>query len=118
MKEIELIVAIPCSRSIEFIGLSEIIRIEALQNYCKIITKNSASLVSSINIGRYRKLLDEFDFSSPHKSHLVNKNAIVRYVKSGELEMADGSSVPVSRRRREAFLDELFQRNELLTLDG
>jgi len=44
-----------------------------------------------------------------HHSHIVNLNAITRYIKGegGYLVMADGSTVDVSRSRKELLIQKL-----------
>jgi two-component system LytT family response regulator len=52
-------------------------------------------------------MLEPYGFFSIHKSHLVNIRQITRYLKNGVVEMSDGSEVPVSRRKREEFVEKV-----------
>jgi two-component system LytT family response regulator len=54
-------------------------------------------------------MLGEHAFVRVHNSHIVNVNAITRYVKGegGYLIMSDGSSVDVSRSRKELLMQKL-----------
>jgi two-component system LytT family response regulator len=55
------------------------------------------------------ELLDDHSFLRVHHSHIVNLNAITRYVKGegGYLIMNDGSNVDVSRSRKELLIQKL-----------
>jgi len=93
-------ITIPCSRTFEFIRLQDIIRFEGLQNYTKVFLKDGQSLISTNNIGVYKKQLTTLGFYCCHKSHLINEAHIARYHKDGIVQLSDDSSVPVSRRKR------------------
>ncbi|HHH52031.1 MAG TPA: LytTR family transcriptional regulator, partial [Bacteroidetes bacterium] len=66
---------------------------------------NRKRMVSSYSIGKFRKLLDNHNFFSPHKSHLINMNHVKKYLREGVIEMIDGSSVPVAKRKKSEFLE-------------
>lgn len=54
-------------------------------------------------------MLADRAFVRVHNSHLVNVNAITRYVKGegGYLVMSDGATVDVSRSRKEVLMQRL-----------
>ena len=101
-------VVIPCCKSYEFVFLKDIIRCEGLQNYTRIYLVDGSSIVSSINIGSYKKTLKQHNFFNCHKSHLINNEHILRYHKDGEVEMVDESRIPVARRRKDIFFSEII----------
>jgi len=80
-------VAIPCSKTVEFIELDKIIRLEGLQNYTRIFLSDGIKLISSKNLGSYKASLESKGFFSSHKSHIINVNHIVRYHKEGYVQM-------------------------------
>ncbi|MFK7775082.1 MAG: LytR/AlgR family response regulator transcription factor [Saprospiraceae bacterium] len=100
-------IGIPTSRGLEFVETGTIIRCEGVQRCTKLILKENKSILSSYNLGEFRKLLEAYHFYSPHKSHLISLNHIVRYDKEGTIEMTDGVAVPVARRRRQDFLEKM-----------
>lgn len=102
-------IALASTDSYEFIKISDIIRCEGWQKYTKIHLANGNTIVSSYNIGVYKSQLENYDFYSCHKSHLINKNLISKYLKEGSVIMTDGSNVPVSRRKREEFLEQIIK---------
>ena len=103
----EDVVGIPTIEGFEFIPINEILRFEGLQKCTRVITKDKSDIVSSYNIGEFRKLLRDFSFFSPHKSHLINLSYIRKYHREGSIRMVDGSSVPVAKRKKGEFLDQI-----------
>jgi len=56
-----------------------------------------------------KDLLNNHNFYSIHKSHLVNIDEITSYQKDGTLVLSDGSEVPVARRRRQQFVETIIK---------
>lgn len=100
-------IGIPTSRGLDFVETGNIIRCEGIQRCTKVVLKNSKSIISSYNLGEFRKLLESYNFYAPHKSHLISLNHIIRYDREGTIEMSDGEIVPVARRRRQEFLEKM-----------
>jgi two-component system, LytTR family, response regulator len=100
-------IGIPTESGLEFVPTDEIVRCEGFQKYTKVHTLSEKEILSSYNIGEFRKLLENYGFFSAHKSHLINMLHIKRYDKEGTVSMIDGSNVPVSRRKKQEFLDLL-----------
>jgi len=100
-------IGIPTMEGFEFISVKEIIRCEGYQKCTRVITDQKTNIVSSYNIGEFRKLLESYGFFAPHKSHLINLKKVRRYNKEGTITMLDNSFVPVSRRRKQEFLMSL-----------
>ncbi len=99
------LIGIPTMQGFDFLRIDAIIRCEGLQKCTQVVTLERSNIVSSYNLGEFRKLLEPFGFFSPHKSHLINLNRIKKYLKEGSVIMTDGSRVPVSRRRKSEFLN-------------
>ena len=100
-------IGIPTNRGLEFVEIGNIIRCEGAQSYTNVLLGNNKKILSSYNLGEFRKLLEPYQFYAPHKSHLVSISHIVRYDKEGTIEMVDGEIVPVARRRRQEFLEKM-----------
>lgn len=100
-------IGIPTEAGLEFVPTDEIVRCEGFQKYTKVHTLDMKETLSSYNIGEFRKLLENYGFFAIHKSHLINMLHIKRYDKEGTVVMIDGSFVPVSRRKKQEFLDML-----------
>lgn len=97
-------IGIPSVDGYEFIKISDIVRCEGLQKCTRVILSNKNNIISSYNIGEFRKKLEPYGFFATHKSHLINLNAVQKYHKEGSITMIDHSTVPVSRRRKSDFL--------------
>lgn len=101
----KLRLAIPSMTAVEFVKVSTIIRIEGMEKLTGIYIQERKRMVSSYNIGEFRKLLANHNFYSPHRSHFINMDHIKKYYKEGVIEMVDGSTVPVSKRKKSEFLE-------------
>lgn len=108
-------IVIPCSDSYEFVTLSQVIRIEGLQNYSRVFLQDGSMLICTCNIGLLKKKLSGQGFVSCHKSHLINESHIVRYAKEGYVQMADESCVPVSRRQKAIFIEQVINKYDIRT---
>lgn len=100
-------IGIPTMYGLEFLKLDEIIRCEGLQKCTKVVNSEGQNIISSYNIGEFLKLLQPFGFFAVHKSHLINLSKIKKYMKEGTITMDDNSVVPIARRRKQEFLDQL-----------
>ncbi len=75
---------------------------------------NGKIVVSSVSLGTFSRTLCSYGFFHCHKSHLINCSQIQKYLKVGEVEMSDGTTVPVSRRRKEIFQECVIDKMDLL----
>ncbi len=101
---LEELIGIPTIEGYEFVPVRNIIRCEGMQKCTRIITVDKTDMISSYNIGKFKKLLDQYGFYSPHKSHLINLNMVRKYHKEGSIFMLNGSWIPVAKRRKKDFL--------------
>ncbi|MCI5083248.1 MAG: LytTR family DNA-binding domain-containing protein [Saprospiraceae bacterium] len=101
-------IAIPGGSTYDFVKVSDIIRCEGWQKYTKIHLLDGSCIVSSYNIGVFKKMLESYEFFSTHKSHLINTKLISKYLKEGFVVMEDQSEVPISRRKRDEFLSKVL----------
>ncbi len=103
----EDLIGVPTIEGYEFISIHNILRCEGLQKCTRIVTKDRSDIVSSYNLGEFKKLLEPYDFFLPHKSYLVNLDYLKKYCKGGFIHMMDGGCVPVAKRMKNAFLDRI-----------
>ncbi len=101
------VIGIPTIEGYEFIPVKDIIRCEGMQKCTRIITVDKTDMISSYNLGEFRKLLDRYGFYSPHKSHLINLNMVRKYHREGSIYMLNGSCVPVAKRKKKEFLKQI-----------
>lgn len=102
-------VAIPGASAFDFVELKDIVHCEGWQKYTKVHLSDGSTIVSSYNLGIFKDMLIPYGFFSTHKSHLINRNHVVKYLKEGELVMSNGTEVPVARRRKEEFLNTIMK---------
>lgn len=96
-------VAIPTMEGLEFVDLNNIIRCQAEGNYTKIFLKDGKDIFISKTLKQVEGIINSELFIRPHSSHYVNMNFIKKYHKGvgGQLELEDGTILPVSRHRKD-----------------
>ncbi len=104
-KKTDVLVGIPTLDGFDFFFVREIIRCEGLQKCTRIVTTTKTDIISSYNIGEFRKMLERHQFFSPHKSHLINLGFILKYKREGTIVLRDNTCIPVSKRKKSEFLD-------------
>lgn len=104
-------IVLKTQESIFIVRVADIIRCEADHNYTTFYLINGKKVLVSRTLKDYEEMLSDYYFFRTHQSHLININHIVSFEKNegGYLRMADGSPVPVSKRKREELL-ELFSK--------
>jgi len=102
----EIKIALNIRGGYEFIGLTEIIRCEASNNYTYFHLKNEQKILVSKTLLDFERILEPYSFFRVRQSHLVNLKMIKRFIRGdgGILMMSDGSTVEVSRRKKEEFM--------------
>jgi len=102
-------IAIPGANAYDFVQIKDIIRCEGWQKYTRIHLANGTCILSSYNIGVFKGMLENYGFYSTHKSHLINCKIITLYLREGMVIMKDGSQVPVARRKKEEFTEQIIK---------
>lgn len=102
-------IAVSVSDKIEFIEILSIIRCEAENNYTTLFLKSGEKIIASRTLKEFDELLTPYNFLRVHQSHLINLDEVKSFVKAdgGYIRMKDGSSVSISRQRRNQVLDIL-----------
>lgn len=103
-------IALPLADKIEFIAINQIIRLEADSNYTRIFLENQKDYLVCKTLKDYQEILEPHNFLRTHQSHLINCRKISAYVKidGGYISMSDGSSVPISRQKREEVMKRIL----------
>jgi len=91
------------------IPVDSIISCESDRNYTVLLLKSKQKIIVSKILKEIEEMLEEHSFLRVHHSYIVNLNEINKYVKGegGYLVMSDGSTVDVSRSRKEILLQKL-----------
>jgi two-component system LytT family response regulator len=94
------------NHTIEYIDLKNVIRVEAMRSYCKVILNNKRSLIYSKSLSSLEKQLPQGTFFRVHKSHLINMKHVESLKKNGamSIKMNDESMIPLARERKKEFI--------------
>jgi two-component system LytT family response regulator len=102
-------IALPTMEGLQMIPVDSIISCASDRNYTVLMLKDKGKMIVSRMLKEMEEILEEYSFLRVHHSYIVNLNEISRYVKGegGYLIMNDGSSIDVSRSRKEILLQKL-----------
>jgi two-component system, LytTR family, response regulator len=96
-------IGIPNIKGIDYLNADEILYFESVNKYTKVVTKEY-SIMSSYNLGEFKKIVEEDVFFQVHRSYIVNLYKVKRYESAGVLIMDDNMQIPVSKTVRSEFL--------------
>jgi len=100
-------IAVPTVEGFELIAADGVVRCEANDNYTQLFLKNKTRITACRTLKEMEEQLRDFPFFvRVHHSYVVNLNEVTKYIRGegGYLVMSDGSTVNVSRSRKEALL--------------
>ncbi len=94
---------------IEIVEIGNIIRCESNINYTYFYFADGSKMLVTKTLKEYDGMLSDYGFYRVHQSHLINIDHLKEYVKidGGYLKMFDGSSVPISTRKKSYVLNLL-----------
>lgn len=102
-------IALPTMEGYLFVNVDGIIHCDADDNNTMIHFTDGHKMLITKTLKDLEELLEGNDFCRIHHSHLVNINHIRKYVRgnAGYVLMTNGTSVNVSRSRKEQFLKQV-----------
>ncbi len=105
-------VGLPVKDGIVFMNTDEIIRCEAKGSYTVVYLNNGKTTVIVKSLKEVQDLLPITHFIRVHNSWLVNSRFLKKYYrgKNSYMEMEDGSTVPISTRKKGDFLHQFGER--------
>ncbi|MGZ5253583.1 MAG: LytR/AlgR family response regulator transcription factor [Flavitalea sp.] len=105
-------IAIPTMEGFQLLAAESIISCESESNYTHLFLKGNRKIIASRNLKEIEELLEDYPFVRVHHSHLVNINEVEKYIKGegGYLIMSDGTTINVSRSRKDFLLKKLCLR--------
>lgn len=105
-------IALPTMEGLQLIAVDSIISCASSSNYTILSLKDSQKLTVSRTLKEIEEMLEDYSFLRVHHSFLVNLNEARKYIKGegGNLVMSDGSSIDVSRSKKELLLKKLQPR--------
>jgi len=107
-------IAMPTMEGLQMIPVDSIISCESDSNYTILHLKDKQKVIVSRTLKDIEEMLEDHSFSRVHHSYMVNLNEIQKYIKGegGYLLMSDGSTVDVSRSKKEILLKKLLPDRE------
>ncbi len=105
-------IAIPTMEGFQLLSAESIISCESESNYTHLFLKDKRKIIASRNLKEMEEMLEDYPFIRVHHSHVININEVDRYIKGegGYLVMSDGSTINVSRSRKDLLLKRLSLR--------
>jgi len=103
-------IALPMADGLCMVQLDDILYCNSDNNYTEVHARGEKKpLVVSRPLSEFASFLLPQGFVRIHQSHLVNRKHIKRYVRGegGEVIMADGMNLPVSRRQKGELMEAL-----------
>ena len=105
-------IVLPVLNGFEVVAVKDIVRLESDGNYTLFFFSNGKKMMLvSKSLCEYYGMLSAYDFCRVHDRHLVNLHRVKNYSRSdgGCVTLCDGSTVTVSRRKRDGFLQQLME---------
>lgn len=104
-------ISIADEKGVQFIDPDEIVYCKSQGPYTTFHMLNQKQFTSSKNLGDYEEILQNFGFYRIHHSTLINIKHLSKFVRAdgGYVEMSDGSTHTVSRRKKDEFLEFIKQ---------
>jgi two-component system, LytTR family, response regulator len=103
-------IAVPTLEGYELIPADHLVHCEADDNYTHLYLKNKKRITACRTLKEMEEQLHDFSFFiRVHHSLIVNLNEVTKYIRGegGYIIMNDGSTINVSRSRKELLLKKL-----------
>lgn len=101
---------VPTKDGLAIVKNTEIIHLEAMENYTMIYLVGGKKYMSSKSIKAFEDKLDTNMFFRVHKSHIINiAHHLKEFLRNEGLiaVLSDGTQIPVARRKLQEFLDKI-----------
>jgi two-component system LytT family response regulator len=101
-------IGLPTAEGLIFEEIENIIHLQAESNYTLVFVKNKKKMTITKSLKDFEDILPAATFCRLHHSHIVNLNYITKYYKGrgGYVELIDGTTVEVSTRKKDDFLEK------------
>ncbi|MFY8003735.1 MAG: LytR/AlgR family response regulator transcription factor [Chitinophagaceae bacterium] len=104
-------ISLSTAEGVEFVHLSQIIRLEANGPYTTFFLKDNKKIMVSKNLKEYETLLNTYQFFRIHNSHIINLKEVKKMLKTdgGYAIMNDDSMIAISPKKKDEFLGLISQ---------
>ncbi|MCF6308269.1 MAG: LytTR family DNA-binding domain-containing protein [Flavobacteriaceae bacterium] len=100
-------IVVPTQTGMSFISQKDIFHLEGYEGYTKFHLASGEEIVSSYNLGKFKKKLNPNLFFKCHKSHIIQIDKVSHFINEGYIILENNQRVPISRNNKKIFL-ELF----------
>lgn len=103
-------IALQIGEAYEMVPTSEIVRCESDSNYTHIFLADDRKVLLSKTLKEVEENLSHHsDFFRVHASHLINVQYVAKFYKTdgGYVVMKDGTSINISRSKKDEFIDKM-----------
>lgn len=97
--------------SLQVIDLNELMFCESDKGYTSFHCLNDKKFLISKTLKEFEERLLSANFVRPHQSFMVNMKFIDKYDKNGTIYLKNGTTIPVSFRKRDQFLTTFLKRD-------
>lgn len=94
---------------IHIVKIDDIMYLQSNGSYTHFYLSQNRHIIVSKNIKEYENILPEHLFVRCHNSFLVNLHQVVQIDKENNLILSNGSTIPVSGRKRDHLLERLMR---------
>ena len=98
-------ISIPTQDGFIFVKTDNIIRLEGLDGYTKIVCVDDKEYISSYNLGKFSEMLKSNCFFQSHRSHFINMKYVTGYINEGYVELNHSITVPLSKTKKKEFME-------------
>ncbi len=100
-------IVLPSLEGFEVVTIKDVVFCEAEDNFTRFHMVDGSKRLICRTLKFYEELLGDFDFIRIHKSHLINRHFVSRYLKGkgGQVVLSTGETLEVSPTRKSEFLD-------------
>lgn len=97
------------SEGMHFVELKSIIRLQSEANYTTFHLVSGERITVTKTIKNFEVLLPKHQFYRPHQSHIIHLKYVTKIIREdgGYALLTDGSKIPMSRSKKEAFIAAL-----------
>ncbi|MRH99192.1 response regulator [Kriegella sp. EG-1] len=98
--------------SFQVIELNDLMYCESDKGYTTFYCSNGKNHMVSKTLKEFEQRLVLANFVRPHQSFMVNLGFIDKYDKSGVIHLKNGIKIPVSSRKKDAFVSSFLNKNK------
>lgn len=102
-------IALSTMEGLTFVDLKDIVHCESQSAYCYVHLRDDRKILLSRHLKEISEILEPLGFIRVHNSHLIHPDFVEHYYRGegGEIRLMNGRTIPVSRSKKQEFLDKI-----------